>query len=278
LLPNKIYIRESELPLPSAVAVHIDDMLRSTLDLPKLSVKELNTCMRALDSFITTGCNERDVADFLQQKVFGPSEAAVDARQMGLKGTSESSLGKHLVPKDPQALFRVSQPRPDKLYGYTVKAFTESQVQAKSMFNPATATCVSFPFLTIDIKAQGGTAGDLCWVAVNQCAGASSACLNATDQLNISLQQCQSTQRVLNLCYSIAVDNSTAQIWISWKENEATYYLQRVATFLLLDREHFQKFCDQVRNILDWGMGARLTQIRNALDAISGDGMAGEGC
>jgi hypothetical protein len=277
LLLNKIYIRKSELPLPKAVAVHINDMSRTTLDLPKLSVIDLNKCMRVLDSFTTTGCNERDFADFLQQMVFGPCEEAVDALESVLKGTSESSLGEDLVPNTPQTLFRVSQPRPDKLYGYTVKAFTESQVLAQSMLSPATATCVSFPFLTIEFKAQGGTAGDL-WVAVNECAGASSACLNATDQLNISLHQCQSTQRVLNLCYSIAVDNNIAQIWISWKDNEARYYIQRVAIFLLLDREDFQKFCDQVRNILEWGMGARLTQIRNALDAISGEGMAGEGC
>ncbi|KAF2254788.1 hypothetical protein BU26DRAFT_379878, partial [Trematosphaeria pertusa] len=122
-----------------------------------------------------------------------------------------------------------------------------------------------FPFFAIEFKAAGSTRGDL-WVATNQCAGASSACLSAIDQLIASLREY--TQRVDNLCYCIAVDNNTAQLYISWREDDLNYYLQQAEAFLLWSPEHFRNFRKQVRNILDWGKDARLQQIRDALDII----------
>ncbi|KAF1960523.1 hypothetical protein CC80DRAFT_513381 [Byssothecium circinans] len=134
-------------------------------------------------------------------------------------------------------------------------------------FAEATTQGLRFPFFAIEFKAAGGSRGDL-WVATNQCAGASSACLNAVDRLNTLLQKTGSEQRVDNLSYSIAVDNSTAQLYISWKEANLNYYLQRVDAFLLSCPEHFREFRKQVRNILDWGKDTRLPQIKDALDII----------
>jgi len=64
------------------------------------------------------------------------------------------------------------------------------------------------------------------------------------------------------------MDNNTAQLYISSKVDDLHYYFQRVGAFLLSDQKHFRNFRKQVRNILDWGVGKRLTQIRDALDAI----------
>lgn len=62
------------------------------------------------------------------------------------------------------------------------------------------------------------------------------------------------------------MDNNTAQLYISWKEADLNYYLQRVGAFLLSCPEHFKEFRKQVRNILDWGKDTRLTEIKDALD------------
>ncbi len=64
------------------------------------------------------------------------------------------------------------------------------------------------------------------------------------------------------------MDNNTAQLYISWKEDDLSYYLQRVDAFLLSRPEDFKSFRKQVRNILDWGKDTRLNQIRDALDII----------
>lgn len=127
----------------------------------------------------------------------------------------------------------------------------------------ATPQGLRFPFFAIEFNAPGG---DL-WVAVNQCAGASSACLNAVGQLNALLVEFGSTQRVDNISYCIAMDNNIAHLYMSWKDDQ-NYYLQRVDVFALSIPEHFKNFRSQVRNILDWGKGTRLTQIKDALDTL----------
>jgi len=142
-------------------------------------------------------------------------------------------MSSHLIPNNPESQFRVTRPKPDLLYGYSGRlgdgAFTQPQFLAQEVLHPrnarfveATTQGLRFPFLAIEVKAAGGTRGDL-WVATNQCAGASSACLNATDQLNTLLPKHPSVQCVDNLSYCIAVDNNTAQLYISWKEDDLNY-------------------------------------------------------
>jgi hypothetical protein len=64
------------------------------------------------------------------------------------------------------------------------------------------------------------------------------------------------------------MDNNIAQLYISWKEDDLNYYLQRVDAFLLSRPEDFKSFRKQVRNILDWKKDTRLTQVGDALDII----------
>ena len=63
------------------------------------------------------------------------------------------------------------------------------------------------------------------------------------------------------------MDNNIAHLYMSWKDDQ-NCYLQRVDVFALSIPEHFKNFRSQVRNILDWGKGTRLTQIKDALDTL----------
>ena len=153
-------------------------------------------------------------------------------------------------------------------------SFTQPQLLAQTMLHPrnpdyptATLQGLRFPFFAIEFKAAGGTKGDL-WVATNQCAGASSACVNAVERLNLLLREHESLQLVDNVTYSVTVDNNIAQLYISWKEDNLNYFLQRVGAFLLSSPDHFKDFRKQVRNILDWGKDKRLKRIGDALDII----------
>lgn len=223
------------------------------------------------------GCIEDEVADLLSTTIFpNPKTDPVYGPATGLTSSSGISIAQHLVPSNPATSFRVTKPKPDRLYGYSGKtggAFTPPQLLAQTMIHPrnpeypiATSQDLRFPFFAIEFKAAGGTRGDL-WVATNQCAGASAACLKAVDQLNTLLQY-KKVQRVDNLSYCIAVDNNIAQLYISWKEEDLDYYLQQVDVFMLSRPEEFKNFRKQVRNILDWGKDTRLKQIRDALDII----------
>ncbi|KAK3379027.1 hypothetical protein B0T24DRAFT_144293 [Lasiosphaeria ovina] len=273
---NNIDIRHANTQLPGHISSHVET-LRAERDSPSPSSEQINGYLDRMED-LQRGCTEADVEEFFTDTVFPKNSDRNYGRLAGLESSKSSPMSSHLIPNNPESPFRVSGPKPNLLYGYSGAlkdgAFTRPQLLAQTGLHPrnirfaeATTQGLRFPFFAIEFKAAGGTRGDL-WVATNQCAGASLACLNAVDRLNISLPKHPSVQRIDNLSYSIAMDNNTAQLYISWKEDNLNYYLQRVGAFLLSDPEHFKSFRKQVRNILDWGKDTRLTQIRDALDTI----------
>jgi hypothetical protein len=258
---NGIDIRDARIQLLNHLASHLE-RLQAERDSPGPSSQQVNGYLDGLD-ILARGCTEADVERFLEDAVFPKSLDPTYGRRAGLESAGSSLMSSHLVPNNPESQFRISQPKPDLLYGYSGDlrdgAITQPQFLAQEVLHPqnarfaeATTPGLRFPFLAIEFKAAGGTRGDL-WVATNQCAGDSAACLNAINQLNTLLREYQSKQQVDNLSYCIAVDNNVAQLYISWKESDLHYYLQRVDTFLLSSPEHFRNFRKQVRNILDWG-------------------------
>lgn len=276
LYSNGVDVLPANTQFPSYISDHLVGTLRAKRDSPGLKSEEINEYTAKLEA-LQRGCTEADVEGLFTDLVFPKNSDLPHGRWAGLESTKSISMSRHLVPNNFESPFRISQPKPDLLYGYSGdhrdQAFTQPQFLAQASLNPrntrateATTQGLRFPFLAIDFKAAGGTRGDL-WVAVNEGAGASAACLNAADQLNIALQN-YGAQSVDNLSYCIAMDNNVAQLYISWKEGGLKYYLQRVDAFLLSRPEDFVTFRNQVRNIFDWGKNARLAQIGQALDII----------
>lgn len=209
---NNINIRQANLQLPGHLSCHIET-LQAERDSPSLPSEAINGYIGRMEN-LQGGCTEADVEEFLTDTVFPKNSDQNYGRSAGLESAKSALMSSHLIPNNPQSPFRVSGPKPNLLYGYSGAlrdgAFTQSQFLAQSSLHPhnirfpeATAQGSRFPFFAIELKAAGGTHGDL-WVAANQCAGASSACLNAVDQLNTALRDHQSVQRVDNLSYCIA--------------------------------------------------------------------------
>lgn len=273
LFANGIEILHAHTRLPDYISSHVEGT-RAERDSPGPSAEQIDGYLHGLET-LAKGCTEAQVESFFEDTVFPKPFDHAYGLPAGLAGAKSSLMSSHLIPNNPESPFRVSQPKPDLLYGYSGDgAFSRPQLLAQSGLHPqntrfaeATTQGLRFPFFAIEFKAAGGTGGDL-WVATNQCAGATPACLNAVDRLNTLLQKSGSKQSVDNLSYSVAMDNNIAQLYISWKEEDLNYYLQRVDAFLLSSPEHFRNFRKQVRNILDWGKDKRLTQIKDALDVI----------
>ncbi|KAK0748559.1 hypothetical protein B0T21DRAFT_344204 [Apiosordaria backusii] len=272
LQPNGICIRYGRTRLPDYISSHVEG-LRAERDSPSPSAEQIDGYLDEL-SELAEGCTEADVERVFQNAVFPEPLDPAYGRPAGLDRAQSSLMSSHLIPNNLESRSRVSRPKPDLLYGYSSKpqhgAFTQRQFLAQDDLHPqnarfadATTQGLRFPFFAIEFKADG----DL-WIAANQCAGASSACVNAVDRLNTLLQESGSKQRVDNFSYSIAMDNNMAQLYVSWKEADLNYYMQQVDVFVMARPEEFKNFRKQVRNILDWGKDKRLTQIRDALDII----------
>lgn len=191
-------------------------------------------------------------------------------------------MARHAVP-GLNCELRVSIPVPDILYGYNLfGAFTDGeQVQISYMAaSPVSGNNdgLMFPFLAIEQKGDGPVSRGSLWVATNQCLGASASCVNITERFNHLLRKCNRNNNnndsdddkihvkpANSISFSIAMNGSEARLYVTWKHDEVKYHTAIVDGFLLQRPRDFLNFRRYVLNILDWGMGARLTAIRNSL-------------
>ncbi|CAJ2502152.1 Uu.00g095460.m01.CDS01 [Anthostomella pinea] len=208
LYHNGIGIRRADEQLPNHVSHNIAQVLQAPRSSPSPSPEQMSGYMQRLEA-LGRGCTEEEVKDFLCDTVFPTDSDPVYGRRGGLETSKSVPMLSYLVPALPQAAFRVTQPEPDLLYGYSGDAndgaFTRAQHIAQAGLDPRNPRSA---------EAQGGTRGDL-WVAANQCAGAGAACLNAADKFNTVLAKCQDATRVDALSYAVGVDNNIAQLFIS---------------------------------------------------------------
>ncbi|KAL1844621.1 hypothetical protein VTK73DRAFT_2153 [Phialemonium thermophilum] len=275
-MSNGICIRHSRARLPSDVARSVEE-IRADRGSPGLSARQMDEYLDGLGA-LAEGCTEADVEEFFRGLVFPELLDPTYGSLAGLGCADSALLPLHLVPDDPESRFVVSQPRPSLLYGFSKDprdgAFTPAHVSIVESLHPRGASpSPAFPFLAILFKAVGGTQGDL-WVATDQCAGASAACLNAVDLLNKQLRD-RGSEGVGSICFSVAMDNNVAQLYVSWKEGDAKYWVQRVDDFLLSNPDHFTSLRSRVRNILDWAKRTHLEKIRRALDVLEQTGRHG---
>ncbi|KAK3364046.1 hypothetical protein B0T25DRAFT_444040 [Lasiosphaeria hispida] len=268
LEPNNIFFRLPSNPLPPIVALLTKQILTGAVMTPP-SPAMLAAMMDNLDELSTNGCTEPCVQHCLEGLF------TITTLPQELRVSRQSNIARHLLPAGSPAL---PQPVPDLLYGYCKMAFTQAQQMMLRHIHPsillyALATPgTTFPFFVVELKADAGTGGNL-WDAANQCAGGAAACLQALDQLNTALGAAGCQGRIPNVCYCLAIDNNLGQLYTSWKDEDGpTMHVQRVASYLLSDTEHFARLYACVASILKWGATTRLQDIRMAADYIGRGG------
>ncbi|KAK0703312.1 hypothetical protein B0T26DRAFT_658173 [Lasiosphaeria miniovina] len=211
-------------------------------------------------------CKERDVCKFFEARIF-----PADDRTGSLSLSGDANMACHLVPNEETG---VTQPRPDLLYGYhAIPTFTLPQrttlrrLHKEIQYYADAFTDLLFPFLVLEFKADAGTNRSL-WTAANQCAGGLAACIQVINQLNARLWEAGADVHIPNRCYSLAINNTVAQLYVAWRDENQVFYIQRVASFLLSDNSDFIRLHQWVAAILYWGYGVRLGDIRLALDDL----------
>lgn len=79
-----------------------------------------------------------------------------------------------------------------------------------------------------------------------------------------------------SVCFTCAVDAHGASIWVHWHELpsdnddfELRYVSSEVDSYLFKRLDDIGRFHVAVRNIVDWGLGDRLTMIKKALRRLN---------
>ncbi|KAM5368303.1 hypothetical protein ACJZ2D_009571 [Fusarium nematophilum] len=259
LASNEIYMLTSSGRAPDHVAALVS-FVRRDRDSPGPSKHQVWRD-KELEA-IGMGAAASDVEYYFLRKVLA------GCNHGGLLAISHRApMAKKAVPSSGSHL-QVSTPMPSMLYAYSAdEVFPQQQAQLISMGTGMQASDQHegslYPFFVVEFKGDGGSM----WAATNQCLGASATCVNINDTLNCRLRQCggDAVQLIDSAAFSLATNGSEARLYVTWKPDEFTYHMAMIRSFLLQDAEHYLKLRKYVLNIMDWGRGRRLAEIRKSL-------------
>ncbi|KAL2689458.1 hypothetical protein Neosp_003512 [[Neocosmospora] mangrovei] len=258
LRANGIYFNHPCDRPPEHITNFVNQMRRDR-DSPGPSADDISQDRDLHD--LSQDASEAEVATYFLTRVF------VNPRSSDyLKRNEKQQVKRDHVP-DAGTGHKVSTPVPDALYGYRDEtAFRQQQAQLLPMYKEAMANKqgLMYPFFVIEFKGENGSL----WAATNQCLGGAATCINVVEKLNDRFKQRMSNSPINSAVFSIAMNGTEARLYVSWKQNERDYFMAHVDSFLLQDPEHHAKFYNFVHNILDWGRGERLEQIRGCLDNL----------
>ncbi|KAF7874903.1 hypothetical protein EAF04_002077 [Stromatinia cepivora] len=214
------------------------------------------------------GTGEPAVENYFKNNIFPRTKASDN-----LMHIDKSPMSKHATPIS-SSIYKISNPCPDMLYGYRrTSAFPQQQqLQLCNLGNEMAVNShdLLYPFFVIEFTADGpGTPGSL-WVATNQCLGASASCINIAEKLSQQLRQCQDENITLldTTAFSIAMNGTEARLYVSWKQDELDYYMQKLDSYLLQKPNDYIEFRKHVLNIIEWGKDKRLKEIQKSLDIL----------
>ncbi|OXV10132.1 hypothetical protein Egran_02105 [Elaphomyces granulatus] len=173
------------------------------------------------------GTGEPEVEDYFRDNVF-PKLGPLDA----LKRIDKAPMAKTVVLDVGSTKFKLSTPVPDMF----------QSVQLRRMDNEMAANSqgLLYPFFSAEYEADGpGGSGSL-WAATNQCIGSPTACVNIGERLN---QRLRDKSVELNTAgFTIAMSGTEARLFVSWRDNDRRFYVQKVRSSALQEPEHFVQF------------------------------------
>lgn len=218
------------------------------------------------------GCEEELVQVYIEQEVLSSL-----SREPRVAQSRKVSMYKDFVPSRPTpSNARVSQPKPDALYGYSEEHAFEEKHRVALDGLPArlagTPSGLILPFLIMEYKGEGPCSNGNLWVAENQCIGAASTCVNIAQHLNKALKDISyhpgPVQQIDHATFSVAMSNRSATLFISWQAENLSFYTTEVNSFALSRPAQFRDFRRHMRNIVDWGANQRLLDIHNCLEVL----------
>ncbi|KAI9853849.1 MAG: hypothetical protein M1813_001795 [Trichoglossum hirsutum] len=186
------------------------------------------------------------------------------------------------VPLDLSVLMRpipLSRPKPDKIFGYSKKAFTRSQLATIDLLTDTDGRSYAmpdkglyFPFIDIEFKALAKGGSHI--IATNQAANVGSVAGHGLVELarrgsGLETLDCNEPH-----FFSISMDHTSVYVNVHWlnvgtEDEQSMFHVEMLSLHNLRDLDGLRAVQKTVKNILDWGRGERLQMICKQLDAYN---------
>jgi hypothetical protein len=145
-------------------------------------------------------------------------------------------------------------------------------ISLQDVYLPSVTSMVRFPFLTCEWKSY--IAAEDHAQAELQCARGSSAIVNFNHQFFVGASYTPSA--VVTCHFSVTCNMNTVHLYVHWRApigEDGQYHMQRIGQHFLKDLYNpenpgMAEFRGQLRNILEWALDKRLSNIKLAWDNI----------
>jgi hypothetical protein len=192
----------------------------------------------------------------------------------GIAEAGNSPWSTVALPNNPEHQYDLSAPKPDMHFGYpTNQRSGWSNAQTNVITHPVArpytqpARGNTFPFLMVEMKSEA--AGGTIYVAENQAAGSGSHSVNALLWLLREAGTYDSSSLTNTIAFTITMSHREAIFYLHWySDADRRYYMSFLESYSSLKANDIRACNNTVKNIIDYGLGARRTVIGTALEAL----------
>jgi hypothetical protein len=171
---------------------------------------------------------------------------------------------------------RLVTPKTALTYGTATRAdlgifsVREYQVMMHRRIKPFAmpTTANSYPFFLVEFKASSRNGSH--WAAENQNTGAGAHSVNSLETLLDYCDQTRLRKMTDTVAFSCVAFAEWATIWVHWREDtgEKRFVSSEIQMFSFKKPAQIAEFCASAKNIIEFGLGERLTNIKSALEEL----------
>ncbi|KAL9039960.1 MAG: hypothetical protein Q9180_002212 [Flavoplaca navasiana] len=173
---------------------------------------------------------------------------------------------------------RISNPKPDILYGYDLASFTEEEALVNASYKKIASISegIAHPFFDIEVK----TGGDFEEAVDVACTGGAAmvqahrrlqALVISTDSKTKGPTNNKPYADTSTMAYSMVLMPFVACIYVHWAEvkgERVVYHMHLAGSYAINMVKNMKECRAAVRNVLDWGLGERRKDINGLLQTI----------
>ncbi|KAI1445855.1 hypothetical protein F5Y02DRAFT_384479 [Annulohypoxylon stygium] len=198
-----------------------------------------------------------DQSNLLHSRILTGLQLQQDSRWVNIKISEGLRYAQNTLiqdPADPMAIMAI--PKPARTVGYNDQSLDGVQIPYTSdqhTFTMNNKYSLYTPFLLVETRVDSSG-----YTVKNRMLGAASACLNVNSRVLSSAK---------NAVHSLILSDNLAELFVSWIDlstDRCNYCTKLVRTFTMCGWEDFVLLRRYIHNIIGWGSGNRLYEIRAA--------------